>query len=1045
MKAPLHKKLPLLRKKNAKWFFLIPVLFSVEGAVHAAPLADLSMAAGLHLTQAQQDSLANVYSGVVIDDNEKPVRGASVQVKDGTLSTVTDSIGTFRIAAGKGDVLLIGLKGTNIGRFTLTDKKTPVITVSSKAIPVQASQLVQLLNNFNTAPELTAASTDAVYTRDLVKSNVTNVRNALTGRLTGLYTQQNSGRPGFDAVSTTLRGQQSPLLIIDGIPRRFGSDMELQTIINLEEIESVTVLKDALATAMLGARSSNGALLITTRKGFEGRQRISFTAQTAVQRPINMPRALGAYDYARLHNEAQTNEGLPTIFTPEQLEGYRTGSNPYLYPDVNWRDEVLKSNSRFDRYNFNVSGGGKTARYFVAAEHFNQTGIFVTAPDSNDFNTNNDLKSYMIRSNVDINITSKLSAGIYLMGRIMHGNEPGASTNSIFNSLLTTPNLAYPVRNPNGSLAGTQQFQNNILGQTLYSGHRENYRRDIMSDFYLRRELDEITPGLWIKGIASFSSTLSENTNRSMPFVVFQGVNLGTEQERYTQFGNPGQQANSTSIEYQGRHNYFEGSLGYDRRFSDHGVSAVVLWNRDNSLAGLSGGASNNVLGAQQITLPLRFTGVSGRFVYDFQSKYVAEFAFGYNGSNRYPGGTDRGFFPAVGLAWNVTEESFLKNNDVLNYLKLSGSFGRTGWDNPGYFNYIQYYFDDGPRYPFGTGMTFEVAMREQQIANPDITWEKANKFNLGVEGRVLNNQLAFSVEYFRNKFYDLLMQRGRNSALLGNTYPNENIGRNRYNGVEMQLTWQQNVGALNYYISGNASTVQSEVLYQDEVFRQYDWMRRTGQQVNQRFGYIAEGFFQSEAEAQSSPTILGYVPQAGDIKYRDLNDDGVIDQFDQAVIGNTKPLFFYGVDLGFSIKGFDFSALIQGVQNRDLYLSGNSYWEFQSGGFGQAYEHQLNRWTPENAANATYPRLTVGESINNHAVSSFWVRSGDYLRLKNMEVGYTLPVSLTSRVRLQSVRVFANGLNLFTRSDVEGMDPEVPRGAYPLQRVMNMGVNIKL
>jgi hypothetical protein len=291
-------------------------------------------------------------------------------------------------------------------------------------------------------------------------------------------------------------------------------------------------------------------------------------------------------------------------------------------------------------------------------------------------------------------------------------------------------------------------------------------------------------------------------------------------------------------------------------------------------------------------------------------------------------------------------------------------------------------------------------------------------------------------------------MQRGRNSTLLGNDYPDENIGQNRYTGWEFQLNWQQSTGAFSYFIAANANLQQTRVLFQDEVFREYDWMKRTGQRVGQRFGYVAEGLFQSQEEANRSATTVGYTPQPGDIKYKDLNNDGVIDQFDIAPIGNQKPLFFFGTTVGVQWKGLDFSALVQGVRNRDIYVGGASLWPFQAGGFGQAYADNLNRWTPENAANATFPRLNIGNNPNNHATSSYWIVSGNYVRLKNIELGYTLPSTLTAKAGLQSARVFVSGFNVLTSSSdrLGGRDPEVNSAFnYPLQKLFNFGVNIKL
>lgn len=907
---------------------------------------------------------------------------------------------------------------------------SPLAAQEGKAKPPVPKSIIDAITDtvirgvyYNTPQQRNLASASAVYSKDLLKSPVTSFRNAVTGRLAGLYTLQTSGLPGADGATFSLRGQ-APVIIIDGVQ----ADL---TQFDLEEIESITVLKDALGTAMLGARASKGAIVVTTKKGKPSSQQVSFTAQTAVQKQLSRLKPLNAYDYARLHNEALRNDGIDSAYsgayyTDAALQAYRTHSDPYAYPDVNWQDQVFKNSSLFNRYTLSASGGNANARYFVSLEHINQSGFFKTA-DSNSYNTNNNFKAYSIRSNVDINITKKLTGGIYLLGRILNGNEPGVGTSTILSNLITTPANAYPVLNRNGSFGGSQMFQNNILAQVLGSGYRQNYKRDVLVNLYLKRSLDDITQGLWMQGKVAFYSTLSETIYRSKSFAVYQANGTG-----YNQFGTNGSQGNSNGIDYQGRKDYEEFSIGYDRTFKKvHGISGLVMINRDNATSGAD--------------LPYTISGGSGRVNYSYDGKYVAEVAFALNGSNRYAGGnTKLGLFPAVGLGWNMEQENFLKPLSWLNRLKLYGSFGKTGWDNAGYYVYYPRYFD-GPSAIFGTGAGSVTTITEGTLPNTGITWEKANKLNLGLTGAVLNNRLAFSVEYFNNKYYDLLQQPSKGTTI-GNDLPNRNIGINRYTGWEGQLTWQHSKGDFQYFVSANLSTLGSKVLNMDEVPRQYDWMKRTGRPVNQYYGYVAEGLFNSQSEVNASAVTEGYKAQPGDIKYKDLNGDGVINNLDMTTIGNTKPLFMYGVSLGFSYKGFDVSALLQGMENYNVYLSGPSYWAFQNFGVGNAWEHNLNRWTPSNAASAKYPRLSYGANSNNDAVSSYWARSGRYLRLKNAEVGYSLPASLIGKIKLQTVRVFISGYNLLTSasSSMDGRDPESFAGDYPLQRLYNFGINIK-
>ncbi|GAB3641026.1 SusC/RagA family TonB-linked outer membrane protein [Spirosoma arcticum] len=976
------------------------------------------------------------FQPLLLDENEEPIPGVKVVNRRGSTSAVSDVNGVATLVAQKGDVLQLTAFGSVLREYLVDADQAPIILLSSKHPAVLRLKPVRLLNNTTIRRDLTTASTQAIYNADLKKNPVTSFTNALPGRLAGLITTQFSGQPGADNTGISLRGQ-SPLVIIDGIPRDL-------TVFDLEEIESVTLQKDAIATAMLGVRGSNGALIVTTRQGTPARPRISFTAQSAIQQPLRLPVALDAYNYATLYNEALRNDGLPAAYSDAALQGYQSGSDPIRYPNVNWREQVLKPSSRFDRYTFSASGGNIFSKYFVSLEHINQTGLLRTS-DINAYNTNNDFKSYVFRSNVDLQLSPKLSGGVRLFGRIVNANDPGASavttaagtnfalngTTSILNTILNTPANAYPVYNANGTYGGSQQFQNNIWAQAIGSGYQQNYQRNLLADFYLKRTLNELTPGLWIRATGSYNSSLSENIIRNKTFAVFQQTTAASGQPAYQQFGVNGDQANANVVNSQNRSDYLELALGYDRTVGSHGLNAILLGNRDNFVGGSD--------------LPYTITGASGRFSYNYREKYVVEVAAGYNGSNRYPSGgrTKYALFPAVGLAWNISNEEFMKQYGWLSALKLFGSFGQTGNDRPGYFTYIQRYFD-GPQAFFGTGAGGNTGITEQALATQGTSYERANKLNVGIQGAILANRLGFTLEYFNNKYIDLLMTRGRNTAILGNAYPNENIGRNRYNGLDLQLNWQQQKGEFSYYVAVNGGLQDSEVLYADEVFRQYPWMVRTGQNVGQRFGYVADGLYQSVDEIANTATIVGYKPQPGDIRYKDLNGDGLINQFDEAPIGNRKPLVQFGLNLGMRWGAFDASALVQGVTNRSIYRQGSSVWAFQNNGFGPAYEQHLDRWTPTNP-DATYPRLSVGENVNNQVNSSYWFRSGDYVRLKNVEIGYTLPLRLVSRVKLQGVRIFANGLNLLTLNQDRQIDPEVLNGAYPIQRLLNLGINLKL
>lgn len=888
---------------------------------------------------------------------------------------------------------------------------------------------------FSQEKPISVSAQDAVYTKALEKMPVASFLSALDGRLAGLVVHRSSGQPGNEGVSVTLRGRV-PIIVIDGIVRNL-------TVMDLEGIESVTVLKDAIAVAMLGVRGANGAVLVTTRKGHEGHQEITFNAQTSLQQPLSslLSDPLRAYDYGVLYNEAQYNDDRFLLnprniaYTPEALDAYRTGADPSAFPDVNWRDELLRKRSRFDRYTFTASGGNEWARYFVSAEHFNQQGLFKTH-DWNQYDTDTDYKSYSVRSNVDLRITSRLEGGISLLGRLLRTNNPGNNlTANIFSGILTTPNNAYPVFNPDGSFGGNRQYPNNLLAQSIHSGYSVNTKRDIMTDFYLKRNLDDVLPGLWIKARASFTSHVSENIVRNKSFAVFQRSVAPSGAESYTQFGTIGTQANSNNVDAQNRMDYQEFSVGYKRTFSrKHGLSLLALANRDNIVSG-----SN---------LPLTYKGISGHFAYDYDEKYLLEVGFGYNGSNWFPekGDTRYAFLPSIGAGWVLSKERFARNLKGVDELKLRASYGLTGWDAAAYFAYVTRY-GLGPNVNFGTAAGSLNTIREMAIGNPSIGYEKAAKLNIGIDTRLFSNQLSVSLDYYQDRHSGILMEKGLNTTILGQAYPLENIGKYDFSGGEAVVSWQKSfANSLSFFLTSNIAMQDSRVRYIAEVYQPHPWMERTGQRPGQLFGYTAEGLFLTDAEAMESPVMEGYSAQAGDIRYKDLNGDQVINQLDQSPIGLQRPAIHYGLTAGIEFHGIDFSFLVQGAGNRQLLLSGNSFYEFQNAGTGQAYTHHLDRWTPEHPE-ASYPRLSLGHNINNHVASTYWLKSGSYLRLRHAELGYSLPAAVSRSVKLESIRFFLSATNILTFKSKElgNADPELFSGQYPLQQLITLGAKIKL
>ncbi|WP_276482425.1 SusC/RagA family TonB-linked outer membrane protein [Paraflavitalea pollutisoli] len=970
------------------------------------------------------DTATKKISGKVVNAEGRPVTEADVTNKTNGETVQTNKTGSFSLAAHAGDELAVQLEGYATSNYTITGLEKGSLQLVLREQSLSGSRSLHLPAGIRPADQVTS-SYDVVYNKDLIKSPVVDITNALAGRLTGLYTLQQGATPGSEKANLYVRGISNPLIVIDGIPRPY-------TLLNPAEIESVTVLKDALAANLYGMRAANGALLINTRKGVPGRQTISFTAQYGIQQPTTRAQYLNAYDYARLFNEALSNDGKPALYTEADLAAYKNGSDPYGHPDVDWQKALLRDQTRFTRYSADISGGGKFAQYYLALDHVNQQGIFTTDA-KNSYNTNNDYKQYSIRSNVTMNVNTSLKAFLNVFALVQNGNQPGVTTSSVFSAIPIVPNNAYPIRNPDNSFAGTTERTTNLLGNVINAGYLMDYNRNLYADVGLQQSLDRLLKGLWVKAKASFGTDLTEYIIRSKTYATYK-MNIGAAGDTtYTKFNTDGTQSNTGGVLVQSRNNYWEATLGYDRSFAGgHTVGARAI-------------ASAQQYGSDA-DLPLQYNNYSFNGTYNYKGRYDLELALTAQQQNRYPSAKDVGVFPAAGIGWTISQESWFPHLKSLNSLRLKSSYGRVGLDDVGYYVYQQYYNSSGG-YVNGVSPTTVSGITEASLANPNVTWAKADKLNIGAEAELLQHRLRVALEYYRDSYFDLMQVRGRSLAFLGNTWPEENIGKNLYKGWDLSVHYNDAIGNVKYYAGLKLSTRQSEIVFMDEVDRKYDWMKRTGQKVEQLYGYIAEGFYSAADISGKLPTLEGYSPVPGDIKYRDLNGDGVINRYDVTAIGNQHPFISGGLQAGVEYKGISFSFLLQGTANRDLLLNSSNY-EFQTlsgGGYGQAQAHHLDRWTPETAGTATYPRLTVGNNVNNQTASTFWLHKGDYLRLKNIELAWSVPTRWINAVKLTGARVFINGFNLFTLTEVDRLDPEYPAAAgYPIQKVFNAGVNLK-
>ncbi|ARS40596.1 hypothetical protein CA265_13380 [Sphingobacteriaceae bacterium GW460-11-11-14-LB5] len=988
-------------KKKYLIFFIV-IVWSLSYNVTSASSVD----------GAEYHSHQKLIKGQVKNRYGYPLKDVKVSVKGKAGNALTDAKGYYNLEADIDDVLIFELTGYNKQEHRVAGKSIDVFLQEDPA-----GELVNTL--FGTPKSSTFSGSMAkVKGEELSDIPTPSISNTLSGRLNGLITTQSISN-GNDRSSLSLRGR-TPIIMVDGAIR----DMDG---LSFNEIESITVLKDPVSLAAMGMRSSDGVVLVQTRHGLNAKQVISFSAQGAIQESINLPKYLDSYNYALLANEASANDGRPQIYSPADLEGYKNGTNLYQYPNVNWYDTALKPRYSFNRFNLNVQGGGPAARYFVALENQNQGGIF--RDGTNDLNTNNTVNRYNFRSNVDVDIDKNLSIALGLSGKYEQVNSPGAGTDAILDQIRQTPSNAYPVFNKDGSLAGNSLYVKNIYGQLYQTGYNRDNRRTLLVDASLNRKLNFITSGLSLTGAIHYTSYYSNIISRSRSnFAVFQPViDPVTQAESYLQFGTNASYANANSYgnSFARRLNYDAG-LKYNRSFLKHHIDASLRYIWDQYDVGLS--------------LTHAYQGLVATASYNYDGKLFADMTVSHQGTEQYPVNKRYGTFPALSVGYDLSKESFIKG-DIFDQLKLKASAGVLGFDRTSNFAFQPYYTTGSNAYYFGSTATGMAGWNEASLGNPSITWEKTRVYSAGIDARLLKNSLGISLEYFRQYRYDVLQQRGQSNPLLGAVYPLENLGVYNYNGIELGLDYQKRIGAVELSLSGNLQAANSKVVFTDELVRKYAYQQRTGQQIGQAFGLVASGLFQNQAEIDQSPKQFSTVLKPGDIRYVDQNADGVVNEDDVTAIGKKGMPVYYAGSIGLRYKQFDFSALVQGVAGKDFYFTGNNAWEFQEN--GNVQEHHLNRWTPTNTA-ADYPRLSFGTNTNNHRTSTYWIRDGNYLRLKNIQLGYTLPSSVTRKIGLGNLRLFTSAFNLLTITKLKDLDPESLFSSYPLYKSYNIGLTAK-
>lgn len=1013
----------------------------------------LLLGSGPMLGAVAEANQARQVQGVITDRQGETLPGVNVVVKGTSVGVISDMDGKFSLQVpSPKSVLIISYVGYEtyeviVGNKTsfnivLDDQMTALDEVVIVAYGAQKKQTVTGAVSMMKSSELTATP-------------VANITNALVGKLPGVITQQPSGRPGDDAATILIRGKStfndaSPLIIIDGVEQASFSQLDPN------EVESLSVLKDASSTAVYGIRGANGVILITTKRGSEGKPRITLTANWGLQRPTQIPQFLGSYEHLLLRKKAWENDGKDPLqqdnglLTDESLEGFRLGQDPYRYPDVNWYDEVVNSKGSLQQqYNVNISGGTKIVKYFISLGFLDQGGMFKYTDLQKEYNPQVYYKRFNFRSNIDLTINKYQTVSANISGRSGEENGfKGASgatggVGGFYQGLIAKEPWRHSIYNPDGSLAAIEGSGNPIssIAYNGYENSKTNYY-DIVGT--LHNDLSFITGGLSFDMGISFSNSYGSKKIYSDAIDTYH---YDPDTDRYDQLGEdaPFRFSEDKRTDPMRRTN-LQLKVAYARRFGQHNINSILVYNQQKTTSGSA--------------IPSALMGYAARVEYNFADKYLGEVSLGYNGSENFAKGHRFGFFPSGSLGYVISEEAFMENvKKVIPFLKVRGSLGLVGNDrSKDRFLYMGEFASQSssttggtPSFGFGTtNPSSNGGIYEKRNENRLLTWETALKGNVGLEARLFSNDmLTFTVDVFKEHRKNILLQGRSTSQIIGLSSPYLNVGEVENWGYEFEVAHRHHIGQVEYYIRGNYSFARNKVLNYDDPARTPEYQRMAGFRIEQYKGYQVLGYFQNEEEIKNSPdqTTLGGPIVPGDLKYWDRNGDGSLTDADKVSIGYSRiPEIMYSITPGIIWKGFEVSVQFQGAAHASVLFAGNAGYEFGGGaGGGQVSATHQDYWTPENP-NASYPSLHMATKHSNKNINSLHLKSADYLRLKNVQIGYTFPASIYKKMRMTGLKIYLNGSNLYTWSKIDNFDPETVNQSgdvYPQQSVYNLGVNI--
>ena len=1070
---------------------LVAVSCTLLAGIPLQGVAQTGRTAKVQTTQSNKITV----SGTVLDKTTNdPLIGVSVVVKGvANAGTITDMDGKFTLKLPYAEApLVFSYLGYQPQEIVPGAKKELTVLLQEDT---KALQEVVVVGYTKQRKETMIGSVATITTKDLTQSPTANINNALAGRLPGLIVNQYAGgEPGVDQSELFIRGKatygnQSAIVIVDGIER----DMSY---LAPDEIETFTILKDASATAAYGIRGANGVIVITTKRGKAAEKAtVNLKASIGINQPIGFPEYLGSADYATLYNEARLNDAKMTgadisslnLFSQQAIDNFRRAkgdNSDGLGYDWDYYDFAFKPGLQED-VSLSIRGGTDKVRYYVLANYFSQGGNYKYS-NAGEYDSQTKFTRYNFRSNIDININRYLSTRLDLGARITDRNAPGTTAGRLMTICATQPpylpilveenahpqNEEYIQQNPRGMLYGDNIYRYNLLGELSRTGYLNEKNTYLNGSFAMNLDMEFLTKGLKAEVMFSYDASEGRWINRKLDtykdgyreypkyatFMPIEGSDAYMAGGHYTGAYKTGNKydidqtiGNGFSHNASDGRTYIQARLDYNRLFSNrHEVTAMLLANRGNRTV-------NNELAYHS-------QGITGRFAYYYNQKYLMEFNFGYNGSENFAPGKRYGFFPAGSIGWVVSEEEFMKKASWIDFLKVRASYGLVGSDNvSSRFPYLAFY-GGGSGYDFGNNFGTNVGgTSEGNLANANLTWEKARKLNVGIDFTTLNQRLALTIDAFYEYRFDIITDMNSDGIMgypdiVGKDAALQNLGEVSNRGVDIELSWNDKIGKdFRYYIRPNLTFSRNRLEYKAEVARKNSWCKETGKRLYENFVYVFDHFVADQEEADRLNKI-GYQPWGqlipGDVVYKDLDRNGVIDDEDRTAMGNPRsPELMFGIPFGFQYKNFDFSVLLQGATKSSILLNGAAVFDFpqfEQDKIGRVKKMHLDRWTPETAATAKYPALHYGTHDNNkNGNSSLFLYDASYLRLKNVEIGYNVSPKLLRKFHVQQARIYVQGLNLLTfdkLGDVD-IDPETKSGDgaswYPIQKVFNFGIDI--